>query len=101
LPSVTFTEIIFTTSKVLNQHQHLQHQHLPKPVITSRGFCYAINAKQMSDVFANNQYIETFQEVFGKESRIELSSGNDYMQLKIDLNLSHLTDRSASKGSIW
>lgn len=55
----------------------------------------------MSDVFANNQYIETFQEVFGKESRIELSSGNDYMQLKIDLNLSHLTDRSASKGSIW
>ena len=74
----------------------------PQPVITTRGLCYAINSKQMSDVFINNsKYIQDFGEVFETEATGQMLRGHQNMDFNIDLQLSYLTDRMATSGSIW
>ena len=74
----------------------------PQPVITTRGLCYAINSKQMSDVFINNsKYLQDFREVFEKEDTGQMLKGHQNMDFDIDLQLSYLTDRTATSGSIW
>ena len=74
----------------------------PRPVITTRGLCYAINSKQMTDVFLNNsKYIQDFKDVFEVETSEQMLRGHQSMQIGIDLQLSHLTDRMATSGSIW
>ena len=74
----------------------------PRPVITTRGWCYAINSKQMTDIFLNkSKYIQDFSEVFDKEATGQMLKGHQNMEFNIDLHLSYLTDRMATSGSIW
>ena len=63
--------------------------------------CYAVNAKQMSDVFDDSQYMEDFQKSFRNENEETLLSGHQTMQIDINLDLSYLTDRSATTGTVW
>ena len=75
----------------------------PKPVITTRGLCFAINAKGMEDVFKESQYTNNFKEEFvdntGQDEKIK--NGLIESQIKINLHLQYLTDRAATTGTIW
>ena len=57
----------------------------------------------MSEVFINNsKYIQDFGEVFETEAATgQLLRGHQNMDFNIDLQLSYLTDRMATSGSIW
>ena len=63
--------------------------------------CYAVNAKQMSDVFDDSQYMDDFQKSFRNENEETLLSGHQTMQIDINLDLSYLTDRTATTGTVW
>ena len=73
----------------------------PTPVITTRGLCYAVNAKQITGVFDGSQYMDDFQKAFSIEDGEQLLSGHQSMSLNVDLPLSFLTDRTATSGTIW
>ena len=55
----------------------------------------------MSDVFDDSQYMEDFQKSFRNENEETLLSGHQTMQIDINLDLSYLTDRSATTGTVW
>ena len=56
----------------------------------------------MSDVFINNtKYIQDFREGFEEEATGQMLRGHQSMDFSIDLQLSYLTDRMATSGSIW
>ena len=56
----------------------------------------------MTDVFINNsKYIQDFKEVFEKEATGQMLRGHQSMDINIDLQLSCLTDRMTTSGSIW
>ena len=75
----------------------------PKPVITTRGLCFAINAKGMEDVFKEslytNNFIEEFVDNTGHDEKIK--NGLIESQIKINLHLQYLTDRAVTTGTIW
>ena len=75
----------------------------PKPVITIRGLCFAINAKGMKDVFKESQYTNNFKEEFvdntGNDEKIK--NGLIESQITINLHLQYLTDRAGTTGTIW
>ena len=60
-----------------------------------------VNAKQMSDVFDDSQYMDDFQKSFGNEDEETLLSGHQSMFIDINLDLSYLTDRTATTGTVW
>ena len=55
----------------------------------------------MSDVFDDSQYMDDFQKSFGNEDEETLLSGHQSMQIDINLDLSYLTDRTATTGTVW
>ena len=73
----------------------------PKPVITTRGLCFAANAKDMNEVFAKSKYIDNFQEVFGTDEQIQLLNGHQSIRLEINMHSKYLTDRNETSGNFW
>ena len=71
------------------------------PVITSRGLCYAMNGKSLDEIFEKSQYISDFKNVFGDKENADLKNGHYTMSFGVDVQLSYLTDRSATSGSFW
>ena len=73
----------------------------PQPIITSRGLCFAFNARQMNEVFENSQYMDDFKEVFQDGKGKKLLDGQQKVTFDIDTQLSYLTDRKATNGRFW
>ena len=64
---------------------------IPKPVLTSRGFCFALNAKNMTNIFKSNKHIKNFHEVFGSNTAADILTGDhDIVELEIDLQSRYL-----------
>ena len=73
----------------------------PQPVITTRGLCFAANAKGMNEVFAKSNYIDNFQEVFGIEEQGQLLNGHQTITLQVNTRSKYLTDRNETSGNFW
>ena len=75
----------------------------PEPAITASGLCFTINSKTMNQVFEHNQYIFSFETVFGKNSEKQLWKGDDTELLEFGMNMhiQPLTDRTATSGVFW
>ena len=71
------------------------------PVITSTGLCYALNAKQIDEVFEKSKYINEFKKVFEHEKNSDILNGHQTISFDINTQLSYLTDRRASSGRFW
>ena len=72
-----------------------------KPVVTTRGLCYAINAKNMNEVFAKSKYLENFEEAFGTSRQDHLLNGHQSIGIDIDMGTKYLTDRNGTSGFFW
>ena len=75
----------------------------PKPVLTTRGLCFAMNAKSMTQIFKRNQHIRDFETVFGNNAEDYILNGNQkIIDLSIDMHSKYLNDRaSITAGSFW
>ena len=71
-------------------------------MITTRGLCFAMNARNMTSVFKENIYINNFDKVFGHNAPDVFLNPKDDQEIKldIDLNLQELTDRSGTSGHV-
>ena len=77
---------------------------IPKPVITTQGLCFALNARSMKDVFSNNNYIDKFESVFGENDKKDIMTGEQHLvELEMDMQSEYLTDQTHSDQSrnIW
>ena len=75
---------------------------IPKPVITTQGLCFALNARSMKDVFSKNNYIDKFESVFGKNEKKDLMTGEQHLvELEMDMQSEYLTDLTQVSRNIW
>ena len=73
----------------------------PKPVITTRGFCFALNAREMKDVFKKSEFTDSFDSVFEHNKEEILSGKEDFLELTIDMHSKYLTELETEKRSFW
>ena len=71
---------------------------IPKPVITTQGLCFALNARSMKDVFSNNNYIDKFESVFGENDKKDIMTGEQHL---VDMQSEYLTDLTQVSRNIW
>lgn len=66
----------------------------PKPVITTRGICFALNTRKMEDVFEKSDFTDSFEAAFDDQSiKGEILSGRvDSIELDIDMHAKYLTE---------
>ena len=90
------------------QHLYLKERTLftgkiiPKPVITTQGLCFALNARSMNDVFSKNNYIDKFESVFGENDQMVIMTGEQHsVELEIDMQSEYLTDQTQVSRNIW
>ena len=75
---------------------------IPKPVLTSKGLCFALNARKISEIYKESKYINNFQTVFGNNDGNDIFYGNKKtIELEIDMQSKYLYDRSNQTGSFW
>ena len=74
---------------------------MPKPVLTTKGLCFALNARNMTDVFKSNEYTKNFETAFGNDFGIDDKlTGRQYsIELNVDMQLQYLVDRKDLPGS--
>ena len=75
----------------------------PKPVLTTRGLCFAMNANSMTQIFKRNQHIDNFEGVFGNNAEDDILNGNQkIMDLSIDMHSKYLKDTTSNTaGRFW
>ena len=75
---------------------------IPKPVITTKGLCFAINSRSMKDVFNKNNYIDKFESVFGENAQQPILTGEQHLvQLEVDIQSKYLTHQTEVSGNFW
>ena len=76
---------------------------IPKPVLTTRGLCFSLNARSMTKIYKRNQHIDDFEGVFGNNAEDDILNGNQkIMDLSIDMHSKYLNDRTSNTaGRFW
>ena len=75
---------------------------IPKPVITTQGLCFAINARDMKDVFSKNIYIEKFESIFGGIAPENILNGRKQkVKLEVNMQSKYLDNRARESGNFW
>ena len=75
----------------------------PKPVLTTRGLCFALNARSMTQIFKRNVHIGNFETVFGNSTEDDIWTGSQkIIDLNIDMQSQFLKDKTSdTAGSFW
>ena len=74
----------------------------PKPVITTRGFCFALNAQKMTDVFKRSDFTDSFEAVFDNNIKEEiLNGGVDFIEMDIDMQSKYVAELETSERTFW
>ena len=74
----------------------------PKPVITTRGLCYAVNARNMTKVYSKSQYLDNFEEVFQPHDPTKnLLNGHQFLTMQLNMQSKYLTDTAGTTGHFW
>ena len=74
----------------------------PTPVITTRGLCFALKARNMKQVFSSSEYLDSFEHVFENNASDELINGHQHsIELDVDMQSKYLTDRASNPGNFW
>ena len=75
----------------------------PKPVLTTRGLCFALNARSMTKIFKRNTHIDDFEAVFGNNNEGDIWNGSQkIIDLSIDMQSQYLQDKTSDTArSFW
>ena len=75
----------------------------PKPVLTTRGLCFALNARSMAEIFRRNAHIDDFETVFGNNTEADIWNGSQkIIDLSIDMQSQYLQDKTSDTArSFW
>ena len=76
---------------------------IPKPVLTTKGLCFALNARSMTEIYKRTQHSDDFEAVFGNNAKDDILNGNyEIMDLSINIHSKYLNDTTSNTaGSFW
>ena len=74
----------------------------PTPVITTRGLCFALNARHMKQVYMSSEYVDNFGTIFDDNVSDKLLKGS-HRSIKLDLDMQskYLWDKTSMSGNFW